>query len=151
MNRRVGVLLLLLDRAMIHTPGLAICVEPKCSSGNSCWYLLHLPVRSKSRKSEDTFKAKPRALLRGPAIDTCRLELFGIDTRISYLIMAPTEEQIEDLLLSCRYGELDEVKAFVEEHGWDPISAARDDRGNTVLHMCCGNGHLGMSPLTDSD
>lgn len=61
--------------------------------------------------------------------------------------MSPTAEQIEDVLLSCRYGELDEVKAFVEEFGWDPISSARDDRGNTVLHMCCGNGHVGASTL----
>lgn len=60
-------------------------------------------------------------------------------------IMAPSQEQLEDLLLSCRYGELDEVKAFVEEFGAESISAARDDRGNTVLHMCCGNGHVGMS------
>ena len=55
----------------------------------------------------------------------------------------PTAEQIEDILLSCRYGELDEVKDFVTTYGVEPIVDARDERGNTVLHMCCGNGHQG--------
>ena len=55
----------------------------------------------------------------------------------------PSEEQVEDLLLSCRYGDLDEVKAFVEQFGTEPVQQARDDRGNNVLHMCCGNGHDG--------
>ncbi len=57
--------------------------------------------------------------------------------------MAPTQEQIDELILSCRYGELDEVKQFTDEFGWDPVNQARDDRGNTVLHMICGNGHIG--------
>jgi ankyrin repeat protein len=55
----------------------------------------------------------------------------------------PTEEQVEELLLSCRYGDLEDVKAFVEQFGVDPVQQARDDRGNNVLHMCCGNGHAG--------
>lgn len=55
----------------------------------------------------------------------------------------PTEEQVEELLLSCRYGDLEDVKAFVEQYGADPVTEARDDRGNNVLHMCCGNGHAG--------
>jgi hypothetical protein len=58
---------------------------------------------------------------------------------------APTAEQIEDVFLSCRYGELDEVKEFVAAHGWAPLVEARDERGNTALHMCSGNGHLGTS------
>ena len=58
----------------------------------------------------------------------------------------PTEELIEDVLLSCRYGEVDEVRAFAEEFGWDAVVSAKDERGNTVLHMCCGNGHLGQLP-----
>ncbi|KAK8849726.1 hypothetical protein IAR55_005061 [Kwoniella newhampshirensis] len=54
----------------------------------------------------------------------------------------PTPEEVEDVLLSARYGELDEIKTFVETYGSGPLSEARDERGNTVLHMCCGNGHL---------
>ncbi|GHJ85569.1 hypothetical protein NliqN6_1971 [Naganishia liquefaciens] len=53
----------------------------------------------------------------------------------------PTDEQVEELLLSSRYGDLDEVRAFVEEFGVEAVQQARDDRGNNVLHMCCGNGH----------
>ena len=62
----------------------------------------------------------------------------------------PTAEEIEDVLLSCRYGELEEVKAFAEQYGWDALSTARDDRGNSVLHMCCGNGHVGLSQASQS-
>ncbi|KAJ9125326.1 hypothetical protein QFC22_000283 [Naganishia vaughanmartiniae] len=53
----------------------------------------------------------------------------------------PTEEEVEDLLLSCRYGDLEDVKMFEEQYGADAVQNARDERGNTVLHMCCGNGH----------
>lgn len=55
----------------------------------------------------------------------------------------PSDEEVQDFLLSCRYGELDEVKAFVERYGKEAVVSARDDRGNTALHMCCGNGHVG--------
>ncbi|WVQ78980.1 hypothetical protein IAT38_001072 [Cryptococcus sp. DSM 104549] len=54
----------------------------------------------------------------------------------------PTPEEIEDVLLNCRFGELEELQAFVESYGKEAVAAARDERGNTVLHMCCGNGHL---------
>jgi hypothetical protein len=59
----------------------------------------------------------------------------------------PTQEEVEDFLLSCRYGELEEVKAFVEKFGEGAVESARDDRGNSAVHMCCGNGHVGMSYL----
>jgi len=55
----------------------------------------------------------------------------------------PTQEEIEDLILSARFGELEEVTAFADKFGWDAVSDAKDERGNTVLHMACGNGHLG--------
>lgn len=58
---------------------------------------------------------------------------------------APTQEEQDDFLLSARYGEVDEVKAFGEKHGWDAVSSIQDERGNTALHMACGNGHLGES------
>jgi hypothetical protein len=54
-----------------------------------------------------------------------------------------TPEQVEDVLLSCRYGEVEELEAFAKEFGWDAVTSARDERGNTALHMACGNGHLG--------
>ena len=57
--------------------------------------------------------------------------------------MAPNQEQLDEFLLACRFGDLEDVKAFTDEFGWDSVQTARDDRGNSALHMCCGNGHLG--------
>ena len=57
----------------------------------------------------------------------------------------PTEDDKEDLLLSCRYGDTEDVKLFVDRFGPDPLNEVRDDSGNSVLHMACGNGHLGNS------
>ncbi|KAL7419133.1 ankyrin repeat-containing protein [Cryptotrichosporon argae] len=61
--------------------------------------------------------------------------------------MASTQEELEDVVLSARYGEVDEIKAFAEQHGWDALVGARDERGNTVLHMACGNGHADVLEL----
>ena len=55
----------------------------------------------------------------------------------------PTDDQKEDVLLSARYGELEEVQEFVKMFGSDVLAAVRDENGNTVLHMACGNGHTG--------
>jgi hypothetical protein len=55
----------------------------------------------------------------------------------------PSPEDTEELLLIARYGELDELKSFIEKFGTKPLTDARDEDGNTVLHMVCGNGHLG--------
>jgi uncharacterized protein len=60
--------------------------------------------------------------------------------------MAPTEEEIDDVLLAARYGEDDDVKTFTTAHGIDALAAARDDNGNTVLHMAAANGHTGKIP-----
>lgn len=56
---------------------------------------------------------------------------------------SPTPEDTEELLLIARYGELDELKSFIEKFGAKPLTDARDEDGNTILHMVCGNGHLG--------
>jgi ankyrin repeat protein len=53
----------------------------------------------------------------------------------------PGEEDNEDLLLSCRYGDLDDIKEYVNKFGSEPLSVVRDDNGNTILHMACANGH----------
>ena len=60
----------------------------------------------------------------------------------------PTPEDIEELLLIARYGELDELKSFIEKFGTKPLTDARDEDGNTILHMVCGNGHLGATNST---
>ncbi|KAG8907061.1 hypothetical protein FRB99_005438 [Tulasnella sp. 403] len=56
----------------------------------------------------------------------------------------PTHDDLEELLLSCRYGELDEVREFVDTFGKEHLSSVRDENGNTVLHMTCGNGHTAL-------
>ena len=58
---------------------------------------------------------------------------------------SPTSEDLEELLLIARYGELDELKSFIEKFGTKPLIEARDEDGNTILHMACGNGHLGAT------
>ena len=63
-------------------------------------------------------------------------------------VSPPTPEDIEELLLIARYGELDELKSFIEKFGTKPVIDARDEDGNTVLHMACGNGHLGATDPT---
>lgn len=58
---------------------------------------------------------------------------------------APTPDELEDLVLSARYGDLEDIQAFADAHGWAAAAGARDDRGNSALHMACGNGHVGKS------
>jgi hypothetical protein len=57
---------------------------------------------------------------------------------------APSTEEREELLLSCRYGDLVEVQLFVDTFGAGALEETRDENGNTILHMACGNGHGGM-------
>jgi ankyrin repeat protein len=60
-------------------------------------------------------------------------------------LLSPTPEDIEELLLIARYGELDELKSFTGNFGSKSLIDARDEDGNTILHMVCGNGHLGTT------
>ncbi|EDQ99469.1 uncharacterized protein LACBIDRAFT_256143 [Laccaria bicolor S238N-H82] len=57
-------------------------------------------------------------------------------------ITSPTNEESDDLLLSCRYGDLEEVESFVKTHGQISLAEIRDENGNCILHMVCGNGHI---------
>ncbi|KAJ7815678.1 hypothetical protein B0H14DRAFT_2846984 [Mycena olivaceomarginata] len=52
--------------------------------------------------------------------------------------MAPTTDEQEEFLLSCRYGDLDDVKQFILQFGVAAAAEIRDDNGNTPLHMLCG-------------
>ncbi|KAG5351358.1 hypothetical protein C0989_006874 [Termitomyces sp. Mn162] len=56
--------------------------------------------------------------------------------------MAPSAEDNDDLLLASRYGDLDDVREYVKNHGSEPLATIRDENENTILHMVCGNGHL---------
>ncbi|KDQ28374.1 hypothetical protein PLEOSDRAFT_1077239 [Pleurotus ostreatus PC15] len=55
---------------------------------------------------------------------------------------APNDEEKEDLLLACRYGDLQDVQQFVAQFRAEGLASIQDDNANTVLHMACGNGHL---------
>ncbi|KAF9515484.1 hypothetical protein BS47DRAFT_1371997 [Hydnum rufescens UP504] len=55
--------------------------------------------------------------------------------------MPPSPDQEEDLLLACRYGDIDDVRIFVETYGALALEGIRDEHQNTVLHMLCANGH----------
>lgn len=55
----------------------------------------------------------------------------------------PTQDELEDIILSARYGELEEIQEFVKKFGIEPLSQTRDDRGNGCLHMAAANGHKG--------
>ncbi|KAI0301764.1 ankyrin repeat-containing domain protein, partial [Multifurca ochricompacta] len=55
--------------------------------------------------------------------------------------MAISPDDTEDLILSCRYGDIDDVKSFIDRFGTDFIGQVRDDHGNTLLHMASANGH----------
>ncbi|KAI1782749.1 ankyrin [Ganoderma leucocontextum] len=56
-------------------------------------------------------------------------------------LATPTIDDIEELLLSARYGDADDIQQFVAKFGSDALATARDDNGNSVLHMVAGNGH----------
>lgn len=57
----------------------------------------------------------------------------------------PTEDELEDALLSCRYGDLEDLNTFLEKFGNEPLADLKDSNGSTILHMACANGHLGAS------
>ena len=58
--------------------------------------------------------------------------------------MSPTDEEKDELLLSCRYGDLEDIQQFVDKFGAESLNNIRDDSGNSVLHMVCANGHTGV-------
>jgi uncharacterized protein len=55
----------------------------------------------------------------------------------------PNDEEIEDAILSARYGDVDDLTVFVSTFGADALADARDGNGNSVLHMAAANGHIG--------
>jgi hypothetical protein len=59
--------------------------------------------------------------------------------------MPPSPEEEEDVLLACRYGDIDDVRIFVETYGALALEGIRDEHQNTVFHMLCANGHDGQS------
>ncbi|KAH8916871.1 ankyrin [Atractiella rhizophila] len=54
---------------------------------------------------------------------------------------SPSTEDLDELLLSCRYGDLEDIKSFVSKFGVEYLSSAKDERENTCLHYASANGH----------
>lgn len=62
------------------------------------------------------------------------------------LELSVTPFELNELLLCARYGEpddLNDIQTFVAKYGTSWLETARDERGNTMLHMAGGNGHQG--------
>ncbi|CAH7668063.1 hypothetical protein BY996DRAFT_6411055 [Phakopsora pachyrhizi] len=54
----------------------------------------------------------------------------------------PSPEELEDLILSARYGELNELQEFVKTYGPLALGSHFDENGNGCLHMAAANGNL---------
>lgn len=59
-------------------------------------------------------------------------------------------DQVCDEMLECaRYGELDDLRTLVEQHGQEYLTIARTDSGNSLMHYAAANGHEGeLLPLS---
>ena len=57
----------------------------------------------------------------------------------------PSTEEIEEVLISARYGDTEDLTAFELNFGVEALESARDQSQNGVLHMASANGHLGSS------
>ena len=58
----------------------------------------------------------------------------------------PSDDDKAEFLLSCRYGELDDVRRFVDTFGAElALTGVTDENANTPLHMVAGNGHEGKA------
>ncbi|PPQ78983.1 hypothetical protein CVT25_002267 [Psilocybe cyanescens] len=56
----------------------------------------------------------------------------------------PSDDYKAEVFLSCRYGDLEDVQAFVSKYGATSLTNVRDENENCVLHMICANGHLDL-------
>lgn len=61
---------------------------------------------------------------------------------------SPIDDERQDLLLSCRYGDLPDIQEFVSKFSADALNDVQDDNGNTILHMAAANGHTGEHAST---
>jgi len=61
-----------------------------------------------------------------------------------------SDEEIDDLLYFARTGDLQALKSFSTEKNTTPSDlvnqAIGPSTGNTLLHFCAANGHMGTSP-----
>ena len=56
-----------------------------------------------------------------------------------------SDELFEELLLCARYGDTDDIKEYfkpLDNTTIVELLSRQDERGNTMFHFCCANGHL---------
>lgn len=82
-------------------------------------------------------------------VRTVNLFVSGYHTMSTF--PTPSQDDKEGLLLSCRYGDLEETQEYLKKFGPASLADVRDDNGNTVVHMVSGNGHLGEFHFTSRD
>ena len=118
------------------------------------------PVEYKSRPNRRAWTAKKGNSARSRDSDSdsdfrppckfrhCKLYVRQRLSHLRAIVMdhpAPSPDDTEDLLLSCRYGDIDDVRSFIDRFGTAPVGDVRDENGNNVLHMASANGHIGES------
>lgn len=74
--------------------------------------------------------------------DTVPFRMFGMTLAAQ---SATSNEELEDLILSCRYGDLEDVRDFVGRRGVAALDDYLDEYGNSCLHMAAANGHEGQN------
>lgn len=101
----------------------------------------HPPFQSSRRftPTRDFSDQKPHTLL-GILQDIKRKEQPIFIAKMPAIETSFTDEDREDFVLCARYGELEELIAYLD-NGMN--IAAKDPHGNTALHMAAGNGHAG--------
>ncbi|SJX65701.1 uncharacterized protein SRS1_10023 [Sporisorium reilianum f. sp. reilianum] len=58
-----------------------------------------------------------------------------------------TSDQIDDLLLSARYGDLEELESTLTPLSSSLLASIKNDDANTLLHYAAANGHLDVVQL----
>lgn len=98
---------------------------------------------SELRNLKFRFRVQNTSKFEFPRMDRNFVIIFLTKSSMSTTVRVPSVDDNDELLLSCRYGDIEEIQQFVEQFGSDSLSTVRDDNGNCVLHMVCGNGHTG--------
>lgn len=56
----------------------------------------------------------------------------------------PSNDELDEMILCCRYGDMEELVEFVQRFGDSWLESHTDENGNGALHMATANGHLGQ-------
>ncbi|KAI3621357.1 cytoplasmic protein [Moniliophthora roreri] len=110
--------------------------------GMEVWYTIELKVWSWAFE-KDGWIASALTMRASmiPVQDQAQAQALKVDRNLSgvrnssYISGKPYRQRKVDLLLACRYGDLENVQAFVQKHEDEPLSSIRDENSNTILDM----------------